>query len=508
MKAISKILLLLTLAASTVACSDFLDKDPTDRLSPTSFWKTKADIDYVLTALYATFQTGIYSYGAPNMDNITDNGYGQHNYDNSKSIVEGNISSTTGGFISTIYSTSYQAIARVNIFLKNLDAYSGADVNDALRKKYMAEAKFVRSFFYFQLYMAYGDVPIVLEPLDMETQFKEKSPRTEVYAQVVKDLDEAISNLDDGNYLAAKGHAVKSSAQALKLRVLLYDAYTGKNQINAAQMTEARNLASTIINDKRYRLDSDYDNVFKDATQAVSPEVIFSINFLAPDNATSMDQWYGDWIVVSPLKNLIDAYECKDGLDYGVSPLTNLTDPFKDRDPRLNKTIFNDFIDWGGGKIYRPSNNRPNGFGLKKFLTPELIPYGYSTRSQQDWVLLRYADVLLMFAEADNELNGPTSDVYKYMNEIRNRADMPELPVGLNKEQMRERIRKERRVELAFEGLRYYDLKRWKIAAEVLNNVKDGLIPYHFEDKFYQWPLPQEEIDKSRGKLVQNSDYN
>jgi len=104
--------------------------------------------------------------------------------------------------------------------------------------------------------------------------------------------------------------------------------------------------------------------------------------------------------------------------------------------------------------------------------------------------------------------NPAGASVYKATTDLRARVNMPAFPVGLTKEQMRDRIRHERRVELAFEGaLRYYDLVRWHTAGDVLNNVTDGLQPYHFEDKFYRWPLPQTEIDKSGGILIQNPDY-
>lgn len=502
-----KYLLIPALALSLGSCSDYLDKNPTDKLSPSSFWKTKGDVESALTAVYATLQASQYSYGAPNFDNITDNGYGQHNYDNSSNIAQGNISSTTGGYISTIYSTSYRGIARVNIFLKNLSEYSMADISDVDRKNYEAEAKFIRAFYNFQLYMFYGSVPLVTEPLDLETQFQEKTDSKNIYAQIIKDLDESIATLDDVSYLSKPGHAVRSSAQALKLRVLMNDSFTSKTAADLAKMKEAEQVANAIISKGLYSLDANYEGPFKDATQKSSKEVLFSINFLAPNNSTEMDMWYGDWVVVSPLKNLVDAYDYTDGLAYGVSPLTDANDPFKNRDPRLGKTIFKGTVVWPDGKTHRPSNGAPTGFGLKKFLTPDLVPYGYATRSQQDWVMLRYGDVLLHAAEIENELNGASSKAYSYINLVRKRAGMPNLPAGLSKEQFRERLRKERRIELAFEGLRYYDLKRWKIAEDVLNNVDDGIIPYSFESKFYKWPLPQTEIDKSQGKLVQNPDY-
>lgn len=502
-----KYLLIPALVFSMSSCSDYLDKNPTDKLSPSSFWKTKGDVEYALTAVYSTLQVSQYSYGAPNFDNITDNGYGQHNYDNSSNIAQGNISSTTGGYISSIYSTAYRGIARVNIFLKNLSEYTAADISDLDRKNYQAEAKFIRAYYYFQLYLFYGSVPLVTEPLDLETQFQEKTEAKNIYAHIIKDLDEAIAVLSDVAYADKQGHAVKSSAQALKLRVIMNDAFTSKTVADAAKLAEAEQVANALISKGLYTLDTDYVSTFQDASQKNSKEIMFSINFLAPNNSTGMDMWYGDWMVVSPLQNLVDSYDYIDGLAYGVSPLTDKTDPFKNRDPRLGKTIFKGFVQWPDGKIHRPSNGGPTGFGLKKFLSPDLVPYGYSTRSQQDWVMLRYADVLLLAAEIENELKGPTTKALNYVNTVRKRAGMPNFPTGLSKDQFRERLRKERRIELAFEGLRFYDLKRWKIAEDVLNKVTDGIIPYSFETKFYRWPFPQTEIDKSQGKLVQNPDY-
>ncbi|GGZ12986.1 membrane protein [Echinicola pacifica] len=488
------------------SCDGFLDKNPTDQLSSELFWKSKSDFDNALTAVYGSMQSDLFTYGAPNLDVITDNGYGQHNYWGSNTIVQGNIFPSSGGYISNVYSTSYNAIARVNIFLQNLENYQGDDISADQRKQYEGEAKFVRGFFYFQLYQAYGAVPVVTQPLDLETQFQPKNPAAEVYEQINIDLTEAINKLPDLSFASGGGHAVKSSAQGLLLRALMYNGYQADGTANTAVLEEAQGLAEELM-DGKYELAEDYLSVFQTGTQEGNVEILFSVKYLAPDNATPMDQWYGDWLVVSPLQNMVDEYEYIDGLAFGESPLTNTTELFENRDPRLNMTIFDDYVDWGNGNVHRPSNNRPTGYGLKKFLTPDLIPYGYSTRSEQDWPVLRYADVLLMYSELVNELSGPTTQAYEAINEVRGRVGMPALAAGLSMEEFRAAIRHERRIEMAFEGLRYYDLKRWKIAEEVLNSVDDGVIPYHFEDRFYLWPLPQSEIDKSNGVLVQNPDY-
>ncbi|WP_186758042.1 RagB/SusD family nutrient uptake outer membrane protein [Echinicola salinicaeni] len=506
MKRIKKYTLIILSMTLMAGCEGFLDKNPTDQLSSSLFWKSKSDFDNALTAIYGTIQNSMYSFGAPNLDVLTDNGYGQHNYWGSREIVQGNINPTSGGYVSNIYSSSYQAIARVNIFLDQLSNYMGTDISPEQIGVYEGEAKFFRAYFYFELYKAYGSVPVVTAPLNLENQHQEKQPESAVLAQITADLNEAIGKLSAVPFSDGAGHVVKSSAEGLLLRVLMYDAYDENGNAKMDVLQDAKSLATSLMG-AGYGLADEYVNVFKDGTQEGNKEIIFSIKFLAPDNATSMDQWYGDWFVISPLQNFVDDYECIDGLPYGESPLTDTEQPFNNRDSRLTKTVFKDIVDWGDGNTHTPSNGGPTTFGLKKFLTPSLIPYGYSTRSQQDWVLLRYADVLLMYAELENELSGPNADVYDAINEVRLRSDMPALPAGLSKEEMRERIRHERRIELAFEGLRLYDLKRWRIAEDVLNNVEDGIVGYHYEDKFFHWPIPQSEIDKSNGILEQNPDY-
>ncbi|PXX23717.1 RagB/SusD family nutrient uptake outer membrane protein [Arenibacter sp. ARW7G5Y1] len=463
-----------------------LDKDPLDKLSSGQFWQSKQDFDMGLIAIYGELQNAMFSFGAPNWDVLTDNGYGQHNYWRNKAIAQGDISPSTGGYISDLYSSSYKSIARINIFLGHLNNIEGDEIDAATRSKYEAETLFMRGFYYFQLYSNYGSVPIVTEALGLENQVQPKAPAAEVLAQSLADLDTAIANLSSELYADGGGHVVKTSAQALKLRVLLYAAYGDTGTANAGIMTQARDLALEIMG-AGYELSPNFEDVFRDATQEGNPEIIFSIKFLAPDNSTRMDQWYGDWVVISPLQNLVDAFEPSDS--------------------RLEKTIYTNEVNFNGN-IHSPSNNMPTTYGLKKFLSPDLMPYGYSTQSQQDWVLLRYADVLLMYAEAQNELVGPDQSVYNVLNDIRGRVGMPGITTGLTKDSMREVIRNERRIELAFEGLRYYDLKRWRIAEEVLNNISDGALIYTFEERFYNWPLPLEEIDKSHGILEQNPDYN
>src|SRR5690606_28489110 len=342
---------------------DALDKNPLDKLSSGQFWQSKQDFDMALTAIYGELQNAMFAIGAPNWDALTDNGYGQHNYYGSQAIAQGDISPSTGGYISDIYSSSYKGIARINIFLGQLNNFEGDGIDAATRSTYEGEALFMRGYYYFQLYSNYGSVPIVTEALGLDNQIQPKAPEAEVLARSLADLDTAIANLPDALYAAGGGHAVKTSAQALKLRVLMFAAYGDTGTADTGLMTQARDLALEIMG-AGYDLSPNFEDVFQDATQEGNPEIIFSIKFLAPDNATEMDMWYGDWVVISPLQNLVDAFEPSD--------------------PRLEKTIYTNEVNFDGN-IHNPSNGTPTGYGLKKFLTPDLMPYGYSTQSQQDW---------------------------------------------------------------------------------------------------------------------------
>jgi hypothetical protein len=488
------------------SCKKALDLNPLDQISTPTFWKSKSDFDKGLTAVYASMQAGEFTSELPARDNLTDNSYGQFNTGSMNDVAQGNLNPSTSGYESSFYNDSYSGIARINIFLQQLDAYKGADVTDDTRKKYQGEAGFIRAFYYFQLYMTYGDVPLVLTPLTLDTQKQPKVTADKILAQILADLDFGIASLSTNPYFNNGGHAAASSAQAFKARVLLYSAFGTTGTPDLTVLAQVRDLCKPLM--AQYTLGKNFEDVFRDATQKGNTEMIFSINYLAPNNTNSLDLYYGDWDMAAPLQNFVNTFECTDGLPYGVSPLTNTAAPFTNRDPRLAKTVYVDFVDFGNGLVHHPSNPRPTGYGVIKFLQPANIPYGFSTLSQQDVVVLRLSEVLLMYAEAQNEIQGPDETVYKAMTDLRARVNMPPFPAGLTKDQMRDRIRHERRVELAFEGgLRYYDLTRWHTAGQVLNNVKDGQFSYHFEDKFYKWPLPQTEIDKSGGVLVQNSNY-
>jgi hypothetical protein len=211
----TKIIIILFFAAlSLSACKKTLDLYPLDQIASATFWKSKGDFDKGLAAVYSTLQAEEFGVGLTFRDCLTDNAYAQFNSGNVNNINGGNLTPSTGGFQQSIYNDSYTGIARVNNFLQQLNAYSGADVTDDVRKHFEGEVKFIRAFYYFQLYSLYGDVPLVLEPLTLATQIQPKAPAAKVLEQILADLDYGIANLSTNTYGQNSGHAASSTAQA------------------------------------------------------------------------------------------------------------------------------------------------------------------------------------------------------------------------------------------------------------------------------------------------------
>jgi hypothetical protein len=525
MKNMKKRIKQISIAVFTViflnACSDdFLNKQPTDQLSAEVFFNSKADLDKALTSCYALLQNHMYTLSMPVLECITDNGYGPGYMWSTPDISRGPITATTTQ-IGEIYTTSYSRIARYNIFLKNLAAYTNSDLTSGERTLYEAEARLMRGMAYFELYKYYGSIPLITEPLTYENQDQPKAEESAILKQILEDVDFAIANLNAVVFANNNGHFVKTSAQVVKARVLLFTAYNDDKSAKQDVMSQVKQITSEIMNTSFYRIESSYRGLFCDdlGEQNGNPEFIFTINYSGPLNpamtggSRPFDGYCGNAAQgrCQPLQNFINEYEFNDGTPFSESnPLYDPADVFKNRDSRMRQTVYTDVITFENGFVYIPPVKPLSGYGFYKIVTGTNAVDESTNNLSSDWPAMRYAEVLLSFAEAVNEIDGPTSEVYNAINQIRARVGvaLPPLPSGLTKDQMRQAIRKERRVELAFEGFRYDDLKRWRIAEERLNmDASEGVINRTFERKNYHWPIPQSEIDKSNGILLQNPDY-
>jgi hypothetical protein len=488
----------MILAMLFTACSDFLDKEPLTQLSSETFWKTEQDVQAALTATYSTYRTSIFgSVRAANgvsidIEALSDNAIISSSFAGYQGIMQGGINPSTGGAISQFWSDCYDGIAKCNYFLDNVDVAKSL-VTEVNYNKYRGEALFNRCYYYNELLQLYGDVPLLLHSLTIDSvgvfRTKPRVPKAEIVSQLLSDLDEAIAGLPNVAY--TDGHAVKGSAILLKVRILM----------NNQRFAEAADVAWSLIggSPNPFSLYKNYPGIFF-REQKNNPEIMFSVQYQAPADYHQLDQYVSSRMSCFPTPQLRDAYE--------TNPLTNQKDPrqkmtiFQTGDPWINNTKSGTFVQDGSlaeGTI--PFTK----MAFKKWIDPTIRTANSSNLSDQHIVKMRYADLLLLYAEAMFE-SGQGSDAraLKALNDVRARPDV-QMPPKLAL--TRDIIRNERRVELAYEGLRYNDLIRWGIADQVIPTIVYTAKGDKRKFDGYLWPIPQSQMDIMQGVWQNNAPW-
>lgn len=535
---------LISVGMTLSACSDFLQKDPPSSPSESIFWQKKSDFDYALTACYSSIiDNGFTSEIIPCFDNLTDNAlcqYDETTYGRTKTMMLGDIYSTTDGFVSNVFTGSFKAISRCNLFLDKLETYEGGDISTDERTYMVAQAKALRAYFYHWLFFCYKEVPLFTHFLSLDEQYQPKASRKEIYDQIMKDFSEAATAFNDNTYMDTPGRFTKSACYAYMARVEMFNAYSDENGIptGIAKPEVMKKVVEYCENVKGYTLDKNLRTAFVESQQMNSTEMIFSARYAAPDLKNNGNVFYCAWSSTMIQRNLVDAYECTDGKAWGESPLTVPVDEelinsvnadkvaireereklFINRDARMRASIiaatayrFPELPGYPDNTVIYETEPSLTGFGVFRFIQPftaNEIPYNRIVGA--DFNLMRYAHVLLMLAEAENEANGPTAKAYEAVNQVRVRAGQPELPKGLTQAELRDKIRKEWRIETVLEGWRYFQLKQWnelKHVPAIIAQEKPYTVAAKYEDRFMFWPLPQAEIDKANGILVQDPAY-
>jgi len=459
--------------------------------------------------------------------------------------------------INNVYSDMYEGLRKVNLFLikvptaviipvSELATMTPADTGfDAQIKRLRGEAFFLRAMFHFELVKRYGAVTLATKVFDRNENLNlPRNTYQECVDQVVADCDSAILLLPSWTNTWStnnRGRATKMAGLALKARMLLYAASPQFNTTNDVSKWQlAANTAKAFIDSNRHSLFNNYVNIFNFGSAQYNSESIFATqalnrNDIEINNAPiSYDGAKGR---TNPVQEFVDAFEMTNGKAI-TDPTSNYNpdNPYNLRDPRLaftvnyNTRIFKSravetFVDGNDG-LNKNVNATKTGYYMRKFLSEAATWNQVSnTNSRRPWVVLRYAEVLLNYAEALNEVQGPVTDVYKYVNQVRQRSGvaMPVLPAGLTQDQMRTRIQNERRVELCFEGHRFFDVRRWKQGELFLNKpvtgmrivpIAPGIYTYTrfqveqrvFSDKNYLFPFSQNDINRQPA-LIQNTGY-
>jgi len=347
-----------------------------------------------------------------------------------------------------------------------------------------------------------------------------RTDRKDVIAKVLSDLDSAAAALPLKYSGGDVGRATKGAAMALKAKVLLWEAsplFAGAS--DPAKWQAAADAAQAVMNlaGTGYGLYADYRALFLPQNEN-NKEVIFDVQFIYPDLGNSFDLIDKQYNTNAPLLDIANAYDMNNGLPI-TDPASGFdpAHPYANRDPRLYQTIV-----FPGDTFMTvpvtPTRFAITGYGLKKYSIYDkgAPPAGKSDlkggQSETNYILLRYADVLLMYAEAKNEAVGPDATVFTALNAVRKRAGMPDISTALTQDSLRTVIRHERRVEFAGEGMYYNDIRRWKTAEQVLGQPiykYDGskLETRKFDaTRDYWWPIPQTERDLNPN-LTQNDKY-
>ena len=549
-----KNLLLALFVALASGCSDMLDIKPTSFISDEAIWKDKVLIDKFVANTYGSMLCGFNrctaGFGqnwsmswAGNMDSATDDFASVSDSPIYTQLNKDAITVQSCPFVSEIWIQEYLVIRKCNTIIERVAGVDDKVLTAKEKLRIDAEARFLRAFCYFDLGRTFGKAPLILKAQNLEEDLLVAPSSFAEIVEFVKDeCDLYADNLPLTYPEEEAGHATKGAFLALKSRALLYLASPLNSEDDARKWDDAAVAAQAVMDLHVYELykvgETPSRSMEFDKT-AANKEVIFERRFSFPEAPHNIHMMWsldaedaGSWNGLYPTQNLVDAYETIDRklIDDPTNTMYDAQDPYSNRDARFYQSIIYNGSTWETylmsmvTNTVDPSKNgscKPRlgkarcGYGPKKFieeLDPSTNIYGGYAQSN-NWPYFRYAEVLLNYAEAKNEsLSVPDESVYNAVNEVRARSNQPNLPTGLSKEEMRKRIKNERRVELLLEEHRFYDLRRWKdgnvLAEPIMGmNIYNNNITLKYEiskvedrvftGEHYYLPIPLSEQEKN-----------
>ena len=507
---IYKIYLLLFVIGMLQSCSeDEITKLPHSSLSEDAFWTSEDEVRQAATALYFSLE----NVGQIEWDALTEIMFSQSGP--SIEISTGGINPGSS-LVNGLWTGQYGVIRDANWFLDNVDK---APVEEAELAKYKGQVRFFRAWAHYKLMYQFGGVPIVDRLLGIDEGQVEPSSREAVLNFVLSELDRSIAELSAPDYNPDYGRVTVWGVKALKSRILLYE---GTLAADNAMLQQSANLSSEIMQ-AGFSLHPNYTELFRPEGEGSSEIILARVNADLEGQYHSLGQWLGpisfhaSWSIFTPTRALVNRYPDIKGESIETSDLYDETKPFENRDPRLNQSIF----DWNKDVDYEGSMFINNGtwFNFRKFIDPSETA---EQRSHNDNIVFRLGEVYLNYVEAMNEINGPSAELMDLINELRVRggkgaaedgSDIMVEPMdvaGLTKDSFRDIIRRERIIELAGEGILYYDYHRWKLLETTMNQPAEAVVPLE-ERMFtaprdYTWPIPDFELINNPN-LTQNPGY-
>lgn len=578
MKMIRLISLLLIITAFNSCNDDILDLKPLDSISEEDVWTDLNLIELYVNDRYNEIPHGYTQWaGGLRMTGITDESYHMHEARFLDKYTQGGLTSGSLNmyYFNGFWLDAYQAIRNQNIFLENIGNYEASPEEEPRIKQLTAEIRFMRAFFYNELISRYGGVPLITEVFNINSDFDvPRSSFDECNAFVVSELDEIVEDLPNREEAigADFGRLTKGAALGLKIRALTMYASPLFNPGNDNSRWQlVAQACEDLLALNQYSLSSDYKDIFlnpMDSEVIMFKQFLNQFGFELVDEPSdfyyhyrgghNINEWRfpngsGGWISENPRQEFVDQYETINGeipvLGYqgnpdNLQPIINPNsgynpqNPYANRDPRLRYSVLYDNTPfkgrnlemWDGGQDSRNPdvdfwwNGHVLGYGIRKGLD-ESWNLNDGVSGQQPWVYMRLSEFYLTYAEAQYHL-GNASTAVEYVNFIRQRSGVNMPPINASGDLL-EKIKHERTIELAFEGNRWYDARRWEdaetdfakdiIAVDIEKNPSTGNKTFRyymfegetglrsFPENHYLWPIPIEEILKSN--LQQNPGY-
>lgn len=531
----------MLLLTATSCGDDFFNISNPNEISETNFWKTEDDALMALTGCYDAMQSGDlfndyidgWKFGFLCRETCTDNG--DHSWGDwmlGSTIAKGT-SSTNDECFSKYWNSNYELIKRCNTLIKNID---GMTIDETKKNAFKAEAIALRALGYCDLVSVFRDVPYLEEPLTLVECEPARTSKEEIATKVLADLKANLPNLP-AKGSASKGRLTQEAGYAIMGRMALFTKHYDE-AIDAYQHVIGKySLFTSGDGSDGYK---NYSELFTEKNEECD-EVILGIHYAGPglnEGQTFSISWGAPMNAIEATRNLCDDYYCTDGLPIDKSPLFkgktgkdayNADHPdyarYENRDPRLKGTLFVPGMTWLNDVYNYDKDTNPSGkklsansqVAIMKWFVPENMANEYD--GSLDYYVMRYAEVLLSLSEAMIEKGGYSqSEITKYINEVRERVHMPKVEDvegnGLTQEQLRQIVRHERRVELAFEDLRFADLYRWGEWKNSIDRMNQEYATYGsgcYERQYRGeqddvWPIPQNEIDTDKN-LKQHKEW-
>lgn len=544
-------ILFLILAISFAACKRVLDIQPTSSFTTNAVWTSPSLAQVFVNEIYAeavlSFKDGGFGWGSQ-----TDELYSNFNWCNENRYVQGQATPDNQGssfplnYSNTLnfWPTLYGTILKCNTYFQNIGLLDTTG-NGAQIASMTGQVHFLRALCYFELLKRFGGVPLITKVYTSnDKQFTEtRASWDSTAAFILSDINAALPGLKPTPPAGQEGTATTGAALALKSRLLLYAASPYFNKSNdLSKWQAASDAALAVINMNQYALygtSSTYGKIF---TDFFNKEVIFGRVygpvFQDRYNTVYRDlspNGYNGYSAYNVLQQMVDAFQMSDGSAFSWNNSTQVANPYQNRDPRFYADILSNGASfqgraaqfWLGGldsklSSMSPWNASKTGYTILKMVDPN---YNFNVQpySAAQWIVFRLSEIYLNYAEAEAQL-GHTGTALTWLNKIRQRVGMPDVTSG-GGDDLVQKIRQERRVELCFEGHRFFDLRRWGIAEQgagdalgiiiTPTNAQNTTFSYQvttvqtrvWRPNFYYYPIPRSEI-LANPNLTQNTGYN